>query len=173
MKINKIATLVFFITFIAMSAIAQTNGVKQQLDDRVSVKFPSTPKILTPGGNTTYAVMDKDSVTYTAMVIDFATVAHLDSAQLAPLKDTQEFADGLKNGIARTAKSFEFGDANIGKWKGYTSYDITGTNAAKKSKIYFQLVIIGSKAYSLACIVPDAVPTKRKDDFFATAELSH
>jgi hypothetical protein len=173
MSIKKTLVLLFFIVFAATALKAQTDWVKQPLDKRVAIKFPAAPKIITQGGNKVYRETDKDSIIYSASTIDFAVVANLDSAKLAPMKDTQQFADGLKAGMSRTAPGYVFSDVAVGKWNGYSSYRVTGVNATKKSKVYVFIILIGSKGYYLSCAVPDGVSPQNKDDYFAAAELLH
>lgn len=173
MSIKKAFTLLFFIIFTAISVKAQTGWVKQQLDDRVAVKFPATPKMSVKASNTAYRDTDRNNLIYSAGVVDFMVVAHLDSASLAAMKDSQQFADGIKKGLTGTTKSYELGDVILGTWKDHTSYSITGTSAEKKTKIYMLIIIIGSKGYFFSTVVPDAASPKNKDDYFASIELSH
>ncbi len=171
---NKLTfTLLLFITFIVVSVKAQTNWVKQPLDARITVKFPSTPKMSNSGGNVVYRDTDKAGVIYGAVMIDYVAVAHIDSAKLAVVKDTQKFADGLRYGVLQNARGYEFGNITMGKWNGYTSYSITGVNATTQTKKYYQMIFIGSKDYTVSCILPDAATSKSKDDYFAMIELSH
>ncbi len=173
MGIKKSSALLLLIVFNSIMVRAQTNWIKQQLDNRVAVKFPVAPKMITQGGNIVYKGTDKDSVIYSASTIDFDVVAHLDSAKLAPMKDTQQFADGLKTGMSSSAKAYEFGDVIMGKWNGYSSYNITGKNVAKHTKIFVLIILVGSKGYYLSSLVPDGLSPKCKDDYFSMVELVH
>jgi hypothetical protein len=172
MTITKTFTILFFIAITAISVKAQTTWVKQQLDGRVAVKFPAAPKMSARGPIVMYRDTDKNNLIYAAAVVDYMVIAQLDSAKLAVMKDTQQFADGIKNGMATTAKSYEFGDVTLGKWKGYSTYSIAGTSATNKAKMYFMIILIGSKGYNLSCVVPDGVSPQSKDDFFGMAELN-
>ena len=173
MKIKTTFTLLFFIAFTTLSVKAQTNWFRQRLNEQIAVHFPSTPEILGTGNNIVYRYIDKDIIIYSANIIDFKAAAHLDSAKLALMKDTQQFADALKGGMSRTAKNYEFGDVSLSKWEGCTTYNIIGKNVEKKTKIYILIILIGSKGYSLSCIVPDIASSKRKNDFFSNVERSH
>lgn len=173
MSIKSTFTLLFFIAFTATAVEAQTNWVKQPLDERMAIKFPATPNKLTRGASIAYKYTDKDSLIYSAATVDFEAIAQLDSAKLATMKDKPEFAEGIKAGLTKTAKNYEWGNVILGKWKGYSSYSVAGVNAIKKTKIYFLIVLLGSKGYYLSCVVPDAASSKSKDDYFSTIELIH
>ncbi|GAA4315256.1 hypothetical protein GCM10023149_11780 [Mucilaginibacter gynuensis] len=161
----------FIVVVLAVTAVnAQTAWVTQKIDDKVSVKFPSAPKV----ENGVYRLKDKDSVGYALNIVDFQAVANLDSAALAPMKDTEEFAGQLKAGLEQSLQGIVLSDITIGKWKGYTTYSLTGNNAAKKTKLYLQMILIGSKMYSMSSAVPDAAPAaglKNKDLYFTSATV--
>jgi hypothetical protein len=77
---------------------AQTSWLTKKIDDRLSVKFPGEPQKTTKNGVDSYIFKGSDSISYSSAFIDFKVVAYADSAALAPIKDTQRFADQLKAG---------------------------------------------------------------------------
>ena len=136
---KKILTL-FIISLITITIVyAQDGWVSHKVDNRISVKFPNDPKDVTLG---TFETQDKDSVGYALSVMDFVAMAGIDSVVLAPLKDTPEFMAELKQGIGSGLDGFIMGDFTIGKWKGFSSYTITGVNSAQKTKMYIFLVFV-------------------------------
>ena len=164
-------TLALLLLLAAVSVKGQTNWVKQALDNRVAVKFPAAPQPSAVNGGVRYQLKDKDSVIYSAILIDLKVAANLDSAKLAPLKDMPEFAEGMKTGLGKSLPGVDFGTVTMGTWQGQSSYTFSGSTA-KKTIVYGNIVLIGSKVYFLAAMVPDGVATKTKDDFFATLELT-
>lgn len=162
--------LLLFVLLLSAVTKAQTAWVTKNLDDKLSVKFPSEPQKLTRTGIDVYTAKGKDSVVYSASVIDYEVLAHLDSATLASLKDTQEFADQMKTGMATTMTKYTLGDIKIGKWKTYTAYTISGTDNATKNTVSMQMIIIGTKMYSLSYMVPATVSTKDNEIFLGSIE---
>src|ERR1035438_10255321 len=104
-------------------ANAQDGWVTHTGDSRISVKFPTEPKELTPGS---FIAIDKDSVAYIFTIVDFVQVANIDSVALAPMKTTPEFAAQLKTGMKQSLPDVDFPDFTIGTWKGFTSYTSLG-----------------------------------------------
>ncbi|WP_295652622.1 hypothetical protein [uncultured Mucilaginibacter sp.] len=117
-----------------------------------------------------YTAMGKDSVVYSVSVVDLDAIAHLDSATLASIKDSHEFADQMKMGMASKMPNYTLGDVTISKWKTYTSYTVTGTGNSNKSTVSMQMILIGSKMYSLSCMVPATVATKNNEVFLGSLE---
>lgn len=169
---KKIFYLLLISICISLGAHAQSDWVKYQVGDRISVKFPTTAKKLAVGNNDVY--IGKDSVGYTAVVVDFVTTAGMDSVALAPVKDLPEFAAQLRAGMGSTMPGFTLGDVAIGKWKGHTVYDMVGTGTQRKEKMVIHMVLVGSRMCTLSVIVPDSVgPTKDPENYFATLELGN
>jgi len=162
--------LLLFVLTLSAAAKAQTAWVTKNIDEKMLVKFPSEPQKLGRTGIDIYTAKGKDSVVYSATVIDYQIIAHLDSATLASLKDTQEFADQMKAGMASTMTKYTLGEIKIGKWKTYTTYTISGTDNASKKTVSMQMIIIGSKMYSLSCMMPTNVPAKNTEMFFDSAD---
>lgn len=146
-------------------AKAQTGWITHKGDERVSVKFPAEPREAIPG---TFIATDKDSTGYVFTIVDFVKIAGIDSVALAPMKDTQEFADQLKVGMVQSLPNVVFDDFKIGKWKGFTHYTSTGYSSEQKRKYYLFMFIIGSKLYNASAVIPDGVGIKGRDDFWAS-----
>ena len=165
---KKILTLVIAALLTVTIAQAQDGWVSHKADDRISVKFPNEPKEVVAG---TFASHGKDSVSYIFTMVDFVTVANLDSVALKPMQDSPEFAAQLKQGIGSSLPNVTLDDFKIDKWKGHSSYTTTGVSTAQKSKYYMFMVLVGNKMYSLTTVVPDGAATKGRDDFFASLAL--
>ncbi|RZK75949.1 MAG: hypothetical protein EOO92_15355 [Pedobacter sp.] len=164
---KKTISLLAFLILLVTAVSAQTSWVSQKIDDRFTLKFPVTPKL----EKAIYIAKGPDSTGYTLNIVDFNVVAKLDSAALAPIKDTEEFASQLKSGLIQSLPMLANSEIAIGKFKGYTSYTISGGNDEKKAKLYIQMILVGSKLYSMASAVQDATGEaglKNKDVFFAS-----
>ena len=168
---KKACYLLLFVLLLSAAAKAQTNWVTKNLDEKMSVKFPAEPQKTTTNGVAVYTVKGNDSVGYSAAVIDYNIVAHLDSATLAPMKDSQEFADQIGMGMASKRPNYTFGGVTIGKWKTYTSYSFSGVENTSKNRVVIHMILIGSKIYSLACRVPPNLATQNDDVFLNSVEL--
>ncbi|SDE04550.1 hypothetical protein SAMN05216464_103447 [Mucilaginibacter pineti] len=163
--------LLFALMLSAATSKAQTSWITKNLDEKISVKFPSEPEKTTKNGIDIYTLRAKDSIGYSANVIDYNVVVHLDSAALAPVKDTQQFADQMKMGIASKKTNYTFGDIIIGKWNTYTTYNISATDNNNKNTLLMRMILIGSKMYSLSCRVPPNMVTKNNDVFLDSFRL--
>lgn len=165
------STLLCLLLFIAVPFItqAQTNWVTHKADERVSVKFPTAPRETAAKG-TIVATEPDSSVAYILTVVDFTTFG-VDSAALAPVKATPEFAAQLKTGMGQSMPNLVMEDLKIGEWKSFTSYATTGTDT-KKNKYKMMMVIIGTKLYSLTAVCKPTVDTAKADKFFASLSLT-
>jgi hypothetical protein len=163
--------LLCLMLLVAVAANAQTNWVVKKLDDKVAVKFPSEPEKVTKNGNDSYIAKEKDSVWYSAVMMDLKVSANLDSATLAPLKDNPEFVEQLMKGIASQKKNYTFGEVKIDKWKTFTTYYTSATENVTKSSLSIQMIVIGSKMYSFSVRVPADLTTKNAALFFGSIEL--
>jgi hypothetical protein len=156
-----------FIT--ATAASAQDSWVTHKGDNRISLKFPVEPKELTPGS---FIAVSKDSSVFIFTIVDFQVVANLDSAALAPMKTSPEFAEQLKTGLNQSLPDVAFPDFVIGSWKGFTSYTSTGVDTKKKKYDMF-MFIIGSKLYSVSTVSNDGVSNQGHNDFVNSLVLSN
>nr|WP_067057948.1 hypothetical protein [Mucilaginibacter sp. L294] len=168
---KKAYTLLLFVLMLSAAANAQTTWVTKNLDEKISVKFPAEPLKETRNGIDVYTLRQADSMAYSSNVIDYKVAVHLDSAALAPMKDDQRFADQMRAGVASKKNNYTFGDIVIGKWKTYTSYSFSGVENATKATLYMQMILIGSKMYSLSCRVPANLVAPNKELFLGSAEL--
>ena len=165
--------LLIFVTIsgLAVETYAQKSWVTKKLDDRISVKFPEEPNKVTKSGIDSYTLKAKDSTSFSSAIVDFKVIAGLDSATLAPIKDTKEFADQMKDGIAAQKTNYTFSDVVIESWKNYTTYSITGLDNSNKKKLSTHMVLIGSKMYTLSCLIPEGVDSKNTELFFDSITL--
>jgi hypothetical protein len=163
--------LLLFVLLLSAAAKAQTNWVTNNLDDKMSVKFPVVPKKTTTNGIDVYTVRMNDSLAYSATMIDYNVLVHLDSAAIAPVKDKQQFADQLRMGMASKKTNYTFGAITIGKWNTYTAYNMSAIENTSKNTLWVQAILIGSKMYTLSCRVPANMVTKNNEVFFASPQL--
>ncbi len=166
---KKIFALVITALFAITTVYAQDGWITHKGDNRISVKFPSEPKELTPGS---FMATDKDNIAYIFTMVDFVQVAGIDSVALAPMKATPEFAAQLKTGMKQSLPDVNLADFKIGTWKGFTSYSSSGVDSKNKSYDMF-MFIIGNKLYSLSTVKAEGVGAKGRDDFFASILLSN
>lgn len=163
--------MLLLVLLFSVAAKAQSGWVIKKLDEKLSVKFPAEPQKATRNGIDSYTSKGKDSIGYNAAVIDYKVVAHLDSANLASMKDNQQFADQIKVGVASQKPNYTFGDVTIGKWKNYNTYNFSGIENTNKSKLSLQMILIGSKMYAFSCLVPANLTTKNNEVFLNSAEV--
>ena len=155
--------------FAATIVKAQSAWVTHKGDNRISVKFPSEPKELTPGS---FIAVDKDSVAYIFTIVDFAVVAGLDSVALAPMKTAPEFAAQMKAGMQQSLPDVTMPDFTIGTWKGFASYKSIGTDSKKKRYDMF-MFIIGNNLYSVSTVASPGAGTKGHDAFVDSIVISN
>lgn len=156
---------------LSAAAKAQTDWITKNVDEKLSVKFPAEPQTVTRNGIASYLAKGNDSVKYSTTVLDYKVIAHLDSAALASVKDKQQFADGLRAGIASKKTNYTFGVATVGKWKTYTTYSMSASDNTTKGTLFMYMILIGSKMYTLSCLVPANLATKNNQIFFDSAEV--
>jgi hypothetical protein len=119
---------------------------------------------------------NKDSsVVYIVTVIDFKVTVGIDSATLAPIQNTPEFAAQLKSGIQSTLHDVDLTDIKIGKWHDYTCYTTSGPGIGpKKNKIVSMfMILIGTKYYAMTAIVSSNTSPKIAEEFFESVTLNH
>lgn len=149
---------------------AQGTWVKQNLDARISIKFPKAPEAQEAGSAKIYTLTGTDSTRYTANYMDFEAFG-MDSATLTNMATTDEFAEQFKTGFTGKIPGFELTKMDIGKWKEFTAYTIEGAVEEKKMKMYIKCIFIGSKMYSMSCSTFPNSDVKNKEAFFDSAEL--
>ena len=80
---------------------------------------------------------DNDGCAYIITIADFVKLAGLDSAKIAPMATTPDFANSLKTGMLSKMPGYNLGDVKIGSWKGYPYPLCRGViPESKKIKIY-------------------------------------
>ncbi|MBB2148635.1 hypothetical protein [Pedobacter gandavensis] len=97
--------LVVIMLLATAQTYAQISWITKQIDARLSVKFPGEPQKTTKNGVDSYIFYGKDSISYSSTLIDYKVMAHLDSATLAPIKDSQRFADRMREVTLRSELS--------------------------------------------------------------------
>jgi len=127
---------------------------------------------VTKNGIDSYLAKGKDSIKYSTSFVDYKLVANLDSATLAAVKDSQAFADQLRKGTASAKTNYTFGPITIGKWNTYTTYSLSATENTTKATLWMRLILIGSKMYTLACLVPANFITQNNEVFFGSVEVA-
>jgi hypothetical protein len=165
-------TLVTLALLLLIMAVvhAQQSWITYKGDNRVSVKFPFTPKDIGPGSVAT--VEPDSSVAYIFTIVDFAKVANLDSAALAPIKATTEFASQLKVGIKEHLQGVNLSDFTISDYKGFTSYKTSGSDAKKKRFDIF-MFIIGTNLYSLSTVTAYGALYNKRDTYFDSISITN
>jgi hypothetical protein len=158
---KKIFILLIAVLFTVTIVKAQTGWVTHKGDNRVSLKFPTTPTELTPGS---FTAADKDSIAYVFTIVDFVKVAGIDSVAMAPIKATTEFAASMKTGLMQSLPDVTLPDFTIGTWKGFTCYKSTGFDSKKKRYDIF-MFIIGNNLYSVSTVASPGTGTKGRDAF--------
>jgi len=166
---KRIYILILTVLITAAIARAQNGWITHKGDNRISVKFPTEPKEVTPGS---FIALGTDSVAYVFTIVDFMQVANIDSVTLAPMKATPEFAGQLKTGMKQSLPDVEFPDFVIGNWKGFTSYTSTGLDSKKKKYDMF-MFIIGNKLYSVSTVRAASAGTAGRDIFMNSVMLSN
>jgi len=172
MNAIKYCTLLFSILLLSFTTNAQTDWVTKQIDEKISIKFPSDPEKTTNNNADVFILKGADSVAYSGGVIDLKNFGKLDSTTLASMKDNQKFADQLVGGIASQKKNYKFGAVTIGKWEMLTVYTVNAYDDANKNKLFVKMIIIGSKLYSFTCRIPDKLDIKKSELFLNSIELS-
>lgn len=167
---KRLIPLVIAALFMITAAHAQDNWITFRGDNRISVKFPSQPRELTPGSFISAA--PDSSIVYVFTIVDFVKVANVDSVALAPVKATPEFASQLKVGMQQGLPGVTMEDFKIGSWRGFTSYTSTGFDSQMKKYDMF-MFIIGNKLYSVSTIVGTGASLEGKDRFVKSIILSN
>ena len=146
---------------------AQSGWVTHKVDERITIKFPSSPKQLKPGS---FLALGKNG-SYVFTLVNFMQVAGIDSTALAPVKATSAFAAQMKTGLKKTLPDVTLDDFKIGKWNGFTSYTTSGFDSKKKRYDLF-MFIIGDNLYSLSAVTANGASLKEKDTFFSSVTLT-
>ena len=150
-------------------ANAQNTWINYKIDSKLSIKVPNEPKTI---DENSVLSSDNDGAAYVITIADFEKLAGLDSAKLAPMANTPDFASSLRTGMLSKMPGYTLGDVKVGNWHGYICYTVEGGNEASKIKVYTFMILIGSKLYGLSAIAPDSLSFTGKDDFFASVALN-
>jgi hypothetical protein len=156
--------LLTFITIIVLTVTiskAQGGWVTYKADSHLSLKFPKQPETVIPG---TVGTIGIDTVGCGITIVDFNKLAHIDSATLATVKESPEFAEQMRIGMQNSSK-VNLEPLKLGTWQGLTSYSSTGTNTGNQ-KYTMLMVIYGTTIYNIFTVVPAASKNKTGDIFF-------
>lgn len=166
---KKLFILLFTVVITQVAVYAQTGWVDYKFDNKVLVKLPAQPDKY---GQNSHRAAAKDSTVCIVTMIDLKAATHLDSAALAALLPTAEFAAGLKASMLGQQEGVTLGEVKTDKWNGNYSYAIEGSNVSKKQKTYTFMVVVNNNLYALNCLVPDGISTKNKDYFFTSLKMN-
>jgi len=164
--------LVFAVVMVLTATVAnaQAGWIDHKADNRISLKFPTVPEEKIAGS---FIATSSDSTTvFVFTMVDLTVVANIDSVAIAPMKDTPEFAAQIKTGILQQLHDVNLADLTIGKWKGFTSYTTTGSDASMRKYDMF-MIIIGNKLYSFSTIVKNGSSLQGRDTFLNSITLSN
>jgi hypothetical protein len=147
---------------------AQSTWINYSVDSRISVKVPFQPRKADK-----YSVIATtiDSIIFVIRKVEMKQAAGLDSAALANLTGTSQFADGIKNEMMTNMKGYLFGDMRQDKWHGYHSYAINADNPTSKTINYTFMFIMGDYLYSFIVISRETKDPKWKEYFFHSIRL--
>jgi len=168
MKKTAIALLLIFNSIVAA---AQTDWVDFKIDNKLSIKFPSKPTQEIDG---TLISVTKDSTAFmSAIILDLAQIAHVDSATLAQSKENPEFVAGLRNFLNSKNQVVKLDEFKLGKWHGFTSYSSSGVAADIRNKYYsVYMLFIGTKLYWFNVILSATADSKNKDYYFSSVSFT-
>lgn len=167
---KKISLLLFILLQTAF-AFSQSVWVIQKIDERLAVQFPDNPTKTTKKGSESYLSKGKDSGQYSAVVLDYKILANLDSATLSRIRNTQQFADQIRGGMAAQKTNYTFEVAKIGTWNTFTTYSFNAVEHTSKARLAVRMILIGSKMYALSCLLPDQLVTANEQRFFDSITL--
>lgn len=165
---KKVYFILAAIIFTVNISYAQTGWVDYKVDNRVSAKLPTAPQTLMEG---TVMALTPDSTVCIVTKVDFKAAANLDSAAIAPMLGTEEFAKGLRTGMLGQMTGFTLSEAKTGKLQGQYTYSLDGANEAQKLKSYTLMVVIGQYMYSFTALVKDGRDVKHRDELFASIHI--
>jgi hypothetical protein len=148
---------------------AQSDWINYVVDPKLAVQVPSQP---TKADQYSVMSVSVDSVIFIIRKADMKTVAGLDSATLAGLAASDQFASGIKSGMAENMKGYTLGDIREDRWHGYYSYAVNADNPTTKIMSYTFMFIIGDYLYSFIAILPEARDQKLKDRFFNSIKVN-
>jgi hypothetical protein len=150
---------------------AQTKWINYNIDDKISVKFPSPPNKESDG---TLLSLSKDSTAIMSLIIlDLAQIANIDSATLAQSKENPEFVAGLRNLMNSKSHFVQLDEFKLGKWHGFTSYSSSGIATDTRNKYYnVYMLFIGTKLYLFNAILSATADSKIKDYYFSSIILN-
>jgi hypothetical protein len=162
---KKTFLLVVIAILTAGLANAQTAWVTQRINNKVSVKFPNTPKITAQGY---YFAAEKDSSSrYIAFMLDAPQVLQIDSAEVLKEAPNADFAAQFKTGMESTMTNVKLGDVTIGQWHGFPCYHINGSDP-KQHRYDLFVFFTGDKMYGFVTYSSNPAVLTGRDKFYAS-----
>ena len=161
-------TFLTAVSFLSVTAVKAQEWVKQDIDEKVSVKFPQAPTQTGPVWE--YTTIDSSS-SYTANGFDLSQFG-LDSSTIASQAPTQMFLDQFKGGLAQQMPNVEISKADVTTWNNFPAYNIEGELKDKNQLIFINCVFIGTTCYSFSCAMKKDLPAANKETFFSSVELT-
>jgi len=157
-----------FLLAVGVTAFAQQNWKKFDLDERVSVEVPGELKKGDMENITMYVVETEDSSGMNVTVIDFVSFG-LDSAMMQSMVNTEMFEEQFKTGFMGRFNNGELLSFKSGKLNDLTTYllevKMDDEESGKSILLYPSTVFSGSKAYSFNYASANPVPTTREKFF--------
>jgi len=148
---------------------AQTGWITYNIDAKLSIQVPAQP---TKADQYSVMSISSDSTIYIITKVDMTVAAGLDSAALAGLAPTEQFATEMRGGMQEKLQGYTLGDIKPGKWNGYYSFSIDADNPTTKLRSSIFMIIIGSYLYSFSVVLREDRDPKLKDLFFNSLKLN-
>jgi hypothetical protein len=168
---TKIITLLTIITLAMSVARAQNNWKAYDIDNKLSIKFPSEPQSMGKGGG--LIAVDKDSSVYMAMVIDLGLdSSKISNEQLLAIFDKPGALNGLTKVMQSKVPDAVLSDIVKTSWKDFPCFYTEGTFTGKPLKLYCYMPLINRRLYMIAAAVQEDAIAKVKNDFWGSLMLN-
>lgn len=161
-------TIIFFLALSSLVSFAQKGWVKQTLNNKLTVSFPTAPK---QTAGTTYALRDSTGVIYTATYSQIGQILKIDHRAFPKLVATNEFASDFLSSLQTTLGNYNLSDISIKQHKNYVSYTTKGINEVDKKSIFLNIIFVDGAYYSLSVAFPNKVDEKQKNSFLNNFQL--
>lgn len=166
-----------FLAFLLLPlfAFVTADWVKVDLDNRVSINFPSAPKQMDSGGNPMWVQdVDKNSRCM-AVIIDFNNYG-LDSISLAAEMEKEEALEQFKTGMLGQIPGATIISENITTTQGKKTFelliDMGAKDTSQLNRMYSKSIIAGTKMYSLSFFEKENAPQKEmREKYFNSIKI--
>jgi len=167
--VKKIIPLLALITLVISTARAQSDWKAYDIDNKLSIKFPSQPQSMGNGG---LAAADKDSSVYIAMFIDLGLdSSKISNEQILAIFDKPGALEDLKKVMQSKAPGAVLGDLVKISWKDFPCFYTEGTFTGKPFKFYCYMPLINRRLYMITGAVREDAVSKMKNDFWGSLML--